>query len=44
MELLNMPGKGSLFHPVRPIKKARASLVVFLRATGDEKVALRAPQ
>lgn len=43
MEQLNMPGKGSFFHTARPIEKARSSLVVFLRATDDEKVALRAP-
>src|SRR5947207_9232501 len=43
-ELLNTLEKGSSFHPARPIKKARASPAVLLRATDDEKVVLRAPQ
>ncbi len=42
-ELQNTLGKGHVLHPARPIEKARASPAVFLRATGDEKVALRAP-
>src|SRR6266487_6325743 len=29
-QLLNVPGKVSSFHPARPMKKARASLVPFL--------------
>jgi hypothetical protein len=43
-ELLNTLEKGSSFHPARPMKKARASPAMFLRATDDEKVVLRAPQ
>jgi len=39
-ELLNTLEKGYLFHPARPILKARASPVVFLRTTDDEKVVL----
>src|SRR5690348_229101 len=44
MKLLNMPGKVYLFHPARPIKKARTSLAAFLSRTDHERVALRAPQ
>jgi len=43
-ELLNMLEKDSFFHPARSIEKARASPVMFLGATDDEKVVLRAPQ
>jgi hypothetical protein len=43
-KLLNTLEKGSLLHPARPIKQARASLALFLNTTDDEKVALRAPQ
>src|SRR6266516_6135702 len=43
-QLLNAPGKNSLFHPARPIKKARTSLAPFLSKTDHERVALRAPQ
>src|SRR5205823_13110161 len=44
IKLLNMPGKVYLFHPARPIEKARTSLAAFLSRTDHERVALRAPQ
>src|SRR5947209_5357352 len=44
IQLLNAPGKVSLFHPARPIEKARTSLAPFLSRTDHERVALRAPQ
>jgi hypothetical protein len=43
-KLLNKPGKVFLFHPARPIKKARTSLALFLSQTDYERVTLRAPQ
>src|SRR5947207_5197526 len=43
-QVLNVPGKGSVLHPARPIEKARTSLASFLSRTDDERVALRAPQ
>jgi len=37
-ELVNSPGKVSVLHTARPMKKARTSLVLFLNRTDDEKV------
>src|SRR5438067_12447414 len=44
IQLLNAPGKVSLFHPARPIEKARTSLVLSLSRPEHKSCALYAPQ